>query len=158
MSKQALQRLGYCEKALELKQEIEGHFLLLGEYLHQIKENRLYEPQWTSFEEFVFEMKMSTNTANKLIQVHKTFILSYGFTSNEIKNAGGFSLLVDVLPMVTSRKSAEKWLLSASTLTRSDLRKEITEAKTGIQMKDCEHAETYTVTICKHCGERIQTE
>lgn len=152
----ALQKLGYCEKALELKKDIEGNFLVLGEYLYYIKENQMYEPQWSSFDEFVFEMKMSMNMANKLIQLHKTFIVGYGFSSQEIINAGGWSCLADILPMVNSRKSAEKWIHLTASLTRGDLRKELKEARTGKLMSQCLHENTYTVCICKDCGERNQ--
>ncbi len=150
------QIIDYCGKAIALKKDIEINFLTLGEYLYYIKENQLYEPNWSSFEEFLFDLKLSSNTSNKLIQIYKKFILSYGFTSQEVIDAGGYSLLADVLPMISSRKSAEKWLNLTTVLTRQDLRKEIKEAKTGIQMKDCKHANTYKVEICRDCGERWQ--
>lgn len=156
MSKHALKNLGYCEKALQLKHDIEGHFLMLGEYLYNIKEHNLYDSQWGSFEEFVFDLKMSQNMANKLVQIYKTFILGYGFTTSEVIKAGGWSVLQEILPMIDSRKSAEKWLNAAATLTQADLRKEVKELKTGIPMKNCAHTDTYTVEICRGCGDSIQ--
>lgn len=152
----ALQRLGYCEKAIELKKNIEGSFLDLGELLYNIKEHRMYEPQWSSFEEYCFELKMSSNVIYKLIQIYKTFIIGYGFTHSEVITAGGFSLLQDILPVIKTKKDAMEWLKKSEVLTRSDLRKEIKEQKTGISMTSCKHPETYTVEICKHCNERWQ--
>ena len=155
MSK-ALDRLSYCEKALELKKDIEGNFLVLAEYLYYIQDRNLFESQWTDFDEFLEEMKMTKSTAFKLTHIYKTFILGYGFTSKEINSAGGISSLSDIIPMVNSKKTAEKWLHLTTTLTRSDLRKEIKEAKTGVTMANCKHGNTYKVQICKDCGERWQ--
>lgn len=152
MSKE-LKNLDYCNQTLRLKKDIEGSFVMLGEYLHTIKENQLYEPQWSSFEEFCFELKMSSNMVNKLMMIYKTFILGYGFTQEQIATAGGWSVIAEVLPQIDSKKSALKWLASCATLTRSDLRKELLEAKTGIPMKQCEHKDTYTVEICRNCGQ-----
>lgn len=156
MSSSALRRLGYCEKALELKKDIEENFLLLGEYLYNIKEHQMYTPQWSSFDEYIDELKMSTSNVNRLIQIHKTFVLDYGFSSQEIITAGGSSSLGDILPVITSRKTAEKWMTLSGTLTRKDLRNELIEAKTGVLQTSCGHKNTYTVEICRDCGERKQ--
>lgn len=153
MSKE-LKNLDYCNQTLKLKKDIEGSFVLLGEYLHVIKENQLYEPQWSSFDEFCFELKMSSNMVNKLMQIYKTFIVGYGFTQEQIASAGGWSVIAEVLPQIDSKKSAIKWLASCATLTRSDLRKELVEAKTGIPQMNCQHKETYVIKICRSCGEK----
>ena len=149
-----LQNLDYCNQTLKLKKDIEGSFVTLGEYLYEIKERQLYEPQWSSFEEFCFELKMSSNMVNKLMQIYKTFVLGYGFTQDQISNAGGWSVISEVLPVIDSKKSAIKWLASCATLTRSDLRKELTELKTGIPQMQCKHENTYLLRICRNCGER----
>lgn len=154
----ALQQLGYCEKAIALKYEIEDNFLLLAEYLWNIKEHQMYDSQWSSFEEFVEEMKMSLRSAYRLIQIHEKFVLEYQFSSQDIIAAGGTSSLSEILPQIASKKDAIHWMNLSSTLTRSDLRKELTEAKTGLPMKNCPHADTYSITICKKCGEKTQIE
>lgn len=155
MSK-SLQNLDYCQKALDLKSEIEGNFIFLAEYLYHIKENQMYEPQWSSFDEFCMELKMSSSNVFKLIQVYKTFILGYGFTSKDMITAGGISSIADILPMVTSRKTAEHWLGLTATLTRADLRKELVEARTGIPQMACLHANTYVVSVCRDCGDKYE--
>lgn len=155
MSKE-LQNHNYCEKAITLKESIEGNFLELGEYLYNIKENQLYSPSWNSFAEFCWELKMSSNMVNKFIQIYKTFVLGYSFSKDQLVTAGGWTVLQEILPMVTSRKEALHWLSEASTLRRGDLRKSIMESKTGVEMSECEHKRTYTVEICKNCGEKRQ--
>ena len=147
--------LKYCNDALALRESIEDDFLVLGEHLYNIKEHNLFEPQWSSFIEFCFELRMSQNNINKLMQIYKTFILEYGFERKQITTAG-VSLLSDVLPAIENKKDATKWLAKASLLTRQDLRKELIEHKTGIDMRKCKHKDTYTVEICRTCGERKQ--
>lgn len=146
----------YCNQALKLKQDIEANFLVLAEYLYNIKEHNLFAPQWESFVEFCFELKMSSNMVNKLIQIHKTLILGYGMQPNEILTAGGWSVIQEVLPVISSKKDAVKWLESARTLTRQDLRKTLHETKTGIDMNTCKHKNTYMIKVCRDCGDRCQ--
>ena len=149
------ENLKYCNDAIALKEKIEDDFLTLGEYLHNIKEHSLFEPQWSSFIEFCFELKMSQNTINKLIQIYKVFVLDYGIGRNQITNAG-VSLVTDILPVINTKKDALKWLGKASLLTRQDLRRELIEHKTGVDMTKCKHEDTYVVEICRDCGERKQ--
>ncbi|MBX4188188.1 MAG: hypothetical protein KW793_03590 [Candidatus Doudnabacteria bacterium] len=152
MSKKEVKNLEYCERVLSLKKDIEGSFLVLGEYLHEIKASKLYEPQWSSFEEFSFELKMSTNTVNKLMQIYRTFVLEYEISRENIITAGGWSVISDLLPVVDSKRTALHWLNAASNMTRADLRKELIEAKTGVSMQTCKHPAMYTISVCRDCG------
>lgn len=147
--------LKYCEEALALRESIEDDFLLLGESLYNIREHNLFEPQWSSFVEFCFELRMTQASINRLIQIHKVFVLDYELPRKEITHAG-VSNLFDVLSSIQNKKDAQKWLAKATLLTRQDLRKELTEHKTGIDMRKCKHKNTYVVEICKDCGERKQ--
>lgn len=150
--------LQYCQDALALKKNIEVDFLSLGEYLYNIKEHNLFDPQWGSFLEFCDELKMSQNTVNKLIQIHETFILGYGFSVDQISTVGGWGALQEILPMVKSKKDAVRWLKEASLLTSSDLRKNIREEKTGVDMARCRHKDSYIIRICRTCGDRMQLD
>lgn len=154
MSKTDLQNLDYCQKAINLKNSLETTYLELGEQLYQIKEKELFKANWETWEEFTWELRMTSNSINKLIQIYKTLVLGYGFTSQEIGAAGGWTLIADVLPMITSKDDAVVWLKNAETLTRADLRKTIKEKKTGVSMSECKHKNTYTIEICSDCGER----
>lgn len=149
------ENLKYCNDALALRESIETDFLTLGEYLHNIKEHNLFEPQWSSFLEFCFELRMSQNNINKLIQIHKTFVLDYKLERKQIANAG-VSLLTDILPAIQNKKDAVKWLDKATLLTRNDLRKELLECKTGVSMTKCRHKNSYLISICRDCGQRTQ--
>lgn len=147
--------LSYCEGTLELKRSIEYKFLELGERLKKISNERLYEPQWTSFGEYVGEMKMSESTASKLINIYQKFIVDYGISRERLLVSGDWSVLAEVLPIVRDKESAEEALHMCKELSRQDIRKYIKEQKTGIDMRDCVH-DFYTLQICRTCGEKVR--
>lgn len=144
----------YCTEALTMKKQIEGQFLTLGKYLYNIKEDNLFTPQWSSWSEFCTELKMSENMVNKLIQIYKTFIIQYKIPAEKITTAGGWTVIAELLPVINSLDDANKWLESARELTRDDLRKEVKETKSGVEMRHCGHKNTYTIRVCRDCGHR----
>ena len=151
--------LQYCQNTLAFKDNIERDFLELGERLYNIRENALYEPQWASFGEFCMEMRnLSPASVSKLINVYKRFEVDYKIPKKLITDAGGWTLVADLLPVVSSRKEAMDWLDEASVLTRSDLHKRILEKKSGVDMSKCKHVDTYSITICRDCGERWRSD
>lgn len=151
-----LQNYKYCTDAIALKNRIESDFMTLAASLYKIKQEELYRPSWTSWEEYREELKMSENSVNKLIQMHDTLILKYKIPAEKIVNAGGPSVISDLLPVIKTKEEAEDWLAKASVLTRKDLRDEIQESKTGLPMKDCKHKNTYTIVVCRDCGLKIE--
>lgn len=153
--KNELQNHNYCTKAIKLKNDLETGFIVLGEHLHNIYANSLWEASWDSWEAFVSELKMSSNHVNKLMQIYRTLVLSYGLKAEHIVTAGGWSVVADILPMITSKKDALKWLNKAQVLTRADLRKEIKEVKTGLPMAQCKHLNKEMIPMCKciDCGD-----
>lgn len=146
--------LAYCNSALALKKDIETIYLTLGEYLYNIKQGELYRPQWDSWEVFYAELKMSQNMVNKLIKIYELFVLTYHFKEEEVITAGGWTIIQEILPVIENKEEAVKWLETAKTLTREDLRKEVKEAKTGIEMRRCAHKNTYLIKICRDCGNK----
>ncbi len=152
----AKNNLTYCNDALTLKTSLEQGFLRLGEYLHTIKLKRLWESNWASWEEFSLEFKMSQNSITKLIQIYSTFVLDYRIEGDRVVEAGGWSVIAELLPVIESKKDAEDWLTKAKELTREDLRKEITEKKTGVPMQQCKHKNTYTIVVCRDCGVKME--
>lgn len=146
-----LTNLKYCEEALRIKNEIEVRFLELGEMLYEIRVNKLYEPQWSSFYEYCLEFKgLSPSTISKLINVYKKFVLEFNFPQGKLQSVGGWTLLSDISKKCNTKEEAEHWISKASVLTRNDLKKTvIMDGK-----EECKHKNTFTITICKDCGER----
>lgn len=146
-----------CQTTLDLKDKIENSFLILGESLWKIREERMWEGQWTSFGEFLMEMKMSEPTASKLINIWAKFVMEFGINPFLVVEAGGWGNVAEILPVVKDKLSAEEWLGKAKVLTREDLRTEIRIAKGGTPPEDCSHGDSYTIKVCRTCGtsERI---
>jgi len=151
-----LPAFNYCQQTIALKHRLEASFLALGERLAKIKTECLYEGQWDDFEAFLAEMKINTSTANRLIQIYQTFILDLKCAPARLAEAGGWTIVSEILPFVKDRKSADHWLDRAKTLTRSDLRRDLTEARNGKDMAKCKHADVYLLQVCRDCGLRTR--
>lgn len=149
-----LPAFNYCQQTIALKHRLEGSFLALGERLMKIKVDCLYEGQWDDFEAFLDEIKLSTSTANRLIQIYEKFILEFKCAPARLAEAGGWTVVSDILPLAKDKKSADHWLDRAKTLTRTDLRRDLTEARTKKEMAKCKHEDTYLIRVCRDCGLR----
>lgn len=154
MSKEIEENYGYCKETLTFKGKLEEGYLILAKRLKKIRDERLFAQGWEYFADFLEEMHMSEATASKMIQIYEKFVLGWGFNSEDLLKAGGWSSIAETLPVVHSRADAEDALLQAGTLTRADLRRYVTEKKSGKPMELCLHAESYNINICKTCGER----
>lgn len=148
--------LEFCNNAIALKKNLEKSFINLGQYLHEIKEKSLWEANWSSWDEYCLELKMSRNSINKLIQIYSTFVLDYNIGPEKIATAGGWTVVSELLPVIETREQAIEWIHKAQELTREDLRKEVTEAKSGVQQSACKHKNTYTIVVCRACGIRME--
>lgn len=154
MSKTEIRNFAYCEDTKKLKEHLESSFLELGERLLIIRDGRLYEPQHTSFTEYVWELKMSEGTASKLINIFKRFVLEYGIDRQRLIDAGGWSNLAVVLPVIKSKRDAEYWLERYEVNSRPDVEKEVKELRTGLSQAECKHLDYYELRICNDCGMR----
>lgn len=145
----------YCQKAIEMEGIARGVYLTLGEMLYNIREEQMYEPHWSSWNEYCMEFKdFSQGSISKMISVYEVFILKYSFSPLELTKAGGWTKLYAMTPFIKSKADAKHWLGISSTLNRSDLTKELVEASTGVSMKECEHEDTFVFRVCKTCGEK----
>jgi len=146
----------YCDLTLTMEEGARAVYLMLAERLYNIRQERLYEPYWSSWQEFNMEFKdLAPSSISKLITVYETFVLKFGYKPSELSKAGGWTKLYQMTKQVKSKADADKWLALGETHSRQDLDKYLVEAKTGVDMSGCPHAETYTVVICTHCGERV---
>lgn len=149
-----LARLNYCEETRLKVRELEGSFLVLGERLKKIRDEKLFIGQWETFEEYLEDVKLTAPTASKLINVYQKFLVEWQFRQEKLMEAGGWSVLYPILRIATSKEEAEEWVDKACVLSRKDLEKEITEAKTGIDMSKCKHHDTYVLKVCRTCGHK----
>lgn len=150
------QQHNFCLKLIEAKNEIELRFLEMGKCLKEIYENRYYEAGWTCWDEYIMDLKISNGTALRLINIYKVFILRYNFTPAQLAKAG-WTAIAELLPQIkenTPQSEAKDWVEQSIVLSRKDLRRAIFERKTGIDTATCLHEDTYTIKICRKCGER----
>lgn len=154
------QKHNLCKSALLLKRDIEVSFLQLGELLYKIKTGNLFEAGWESWEEYEMEFRMPPSTISRLIRIYEVFRLRYSFPQAELADIGwsGLAEILPVLPPETPRARAEELMGQVAVQSRTDLRRTIKEAKTGIDMSKCKHKDTYTLRICRDCGERIRED
>jgi hypothetical protein len=147
-----------CDKVAELGNMGNTAFLELGKGLAQIRDEELFAGQWETFNDFLDDKKIAKSTANKLINVYKTFVEDCGIPLEELKKANWYDLS-EVRKMAKDKKSAEEWLNKAIILNRADLRKEVTEQNTGIQMADCKHEITVDMVMrkCETCKDVWRT-
>jgi len=148
--------LDFCEDAINKKHFLEMQWLELCAMLKEIRDKDLFAGRWDTFEDFLTDpaMGMDKGTASKMINIHEKLTLEYKVKPTMIANAGGWSKVAELLPTVKNKEDAEAWLAKAAVLSKSDLRKEIKEEKTGIQMSKCRHRNSYKVVMCccRDCG------
>lgn len=160
--KLAQHNFNYCEETISLKSKLELGYLDLAQRLFKIEDGGMYKPNYETFEEFLLEIKISLSTANKLKNIWVRFIHDLDIEPKMLAEAGGWSIVAEILPYAYTKKDAEKWLSLAKSNTKNDLRKHLIEAKTGIKMVNCRHLEEVVITFkkCLKCGEthRIYNE
>lgn len=145
----------YCENALKLEREARFSYLALGEMLFNIRQELLYEPFWSSWNEYCMEFKdLSQPSIAKLISIYETFVLKYGYKPEELAKVGGWTKLYSIIMYIKNKGDAKMWMDLASTLSRTDLTKYLVEAKTGIKMYECKHKKTFLIRVCEDCGNK----
>lgn len=129
-----------------MKGKIESSFVQLGQMLYEIKSERHYESGWESWGEFLMDMRISQGMASKLMSIYETFVLQYKIKPALIAEAGGWTVVYDLLPLAKDKESAEQWIKDAANMTRSDVKKQAFSARKKKEPKECEH------TYCKMCS------
>lgn len=144
----------YCEATIKLKRDLELSYLELAQRLYKIREQKMFEPNYETFDEFLQEIKISTSTASNLIGIWVRFVLQFKIKPKLLAEAGGWSVVAEILPHAENKQQAEKWLLQAKENSRQDLRKSLKEHVTGIDMSLCKHEDKEIITFerCKKCG------
>lgn len=147
-----------CIAAIEAKKDIEWKFIELGKMLYTIKNDRLYEAGWSSWEEYCMELKLAQPTISKLFRIYEVFVLHYQIEPLKLAEAGGWSSVAELLPLIdqeTTTKARVRELLGLATdQPRHDLRKTIADERRG---KPCTHKKTrfLILEICDDgCNER----
>lgn len=150
--------LTFLEETIQLKNSLEESFIHLGERMLRIRDERLYEGKYENFEEFLGELKISPATASKMINIYQTFVLKFEFSRQELIEAGGWTGLYKISSLCKTKDEAKEWVKKAKELSSEDLDIVVREEKSGVAQYECPHnEETYTIMVCKKCGDKIKT-
>jgi len=146
--------IDYCTQTIALKKTIESGFIVLGERLCKIKEEELWNSQWSSFAEYLAEMNINESTASKMISVHQTYVVKYQLDEKVLIEAGWDKLYQsrELLNKAKTKQDVLDIVNKITTLKRDDARALIREHRNP----DCPHNDTYEVHLrcCKTCGNR----
>ncbi len=156
---EAQKNFSYCEETIRLKQSFEVRYLEFASRLAKIEAEKMYQPNFETFDEFLEEIKVDRSVASRMIAVWRKFVVEFKFRPKQIAAAGGWSKVYEVVKYSTTKKQATEWLKKLSAgLTRSDLRKELQEAKTGIMMSECKHKNFEEIVFqkCLDCGDTFR--
>jgi hypothetical protein len=154
------ERYALVRRAFDVKKDIELRYLEMGAVLKEIRDSGAWEDTYESFDNpkmhnFIEDLRIKKSTANKLIQIYEKLVIDYKIKPEKLLEAGGWSKLAEVLPLVKDKTTADHYVnLAISARNQKDLRENIREEKTGIIMSECPHNDFYVLKICRRCGER----
>ncbi|MCD6429384.1 hypothetical protein J7L09_01680 [bacterium] len=152
------------QKIKKIKDNIAVSYIYLAKYLKEIKEKKLYKYlSYNSFEEYLSspELQISHTKAYDLIRIYTKYCEEFGVPLEEM--TAHWTVIRETLPVVT-KENYEEWLHRARELSRSDLKLEIKQLKSGIDPSKCEHDKHPEWWIhkefwqCKKCGERTYVD
>ena len=110
----------YINETLELKNNIEGAFLSLGERLHTIKDQELWKGMYNNYPEFLAELGLSEGQASKLRQIHLVFRLQYGVDALKLARIGQRRLYA-IIPLCTDEQTTQRALENIEGLSSTDV-------------------------------------
>jgi hypothetical protein len=120
------------QRIVNLRNTAEGAFLALGEQLYYFEKWEQYkEMGHETFEAYLADadVDIGQKTARRLIAVFERYVLELHQTPVSLLGAG-YSKLYSAAKIV-DENNVEEWIAKASSLSRSDLKKEISTHKTG---------------------------
>lgn len=147
----------FCLEALERKTDLERSYLELGAMLYRIKEERLFEAGWESWDEYAMEFRMSQAAISRMLRIYEVFQLRFKLAPKLLASAGGWTVLGDLLPSIkedTTRERVLELIDLAGLQTRVHLQQTLKEIKRG--GVPCKHKNTHELhlMVCEDCGER----
>ena len=146
----------YCEDTKNLKNNLEVGFIQIAKRLHAIKYGKLYESQYGTWSLYLDDIKMHQSKAEQLIRIYEKFIVEYKIKEQVLAEAGGWSVLVRLLPLAKTQQLAQEALQQATLLpNRVTLTNYVKEALED-DFKTCACEDTYEIKICRTCGERTK--
>lgn len=146
----------FCETTIRHKADLETGYILFGGRLCRIKDERLWEAGWDSWDEYLMEMKLTDSSASRIMNIYRTFRLRFGIPEKKLALAGGWTVLAEYLPLVrpdTTKEEVDEWVEDAARMPRKHIREHIMEKRKGVSISECKH-DFYLLRCCKKCPYR----
>jgi hypothetical protein len=126
-----------CEKAVALKNKLEIGFLELGKLLKQIRDEKLYMPEFEAFWMFTEEkLQITESTASKMIKVYVRCILEWDISPDTIVGVGGWNSAYEITCIASSKEQAVDLFEKREIMPPSEWKKEVADMKDG---GECDH-------------------
>lgn len=133
------------EKCIKLFSKARGSLMEAALSLYDIKTNKKWRAQFSSFNEFLLELQIDPAQASRLCSVVEHYIVQGGIEPTQISDHSPEKLYRAMrLPL-----SPIEQALRASTWTTQELRAELSRKENGDE-HTCE-----AIQICKTCGRRM---
>lgn len=148
----------YCQKTTELKASLESGFIVLGERLKKIRDERLYLPVHEAFYAYCEEeLKISEPCATKMILVYSRLIEEWGISPEKVVAMGGYNKAYTLSQKSKDKEDflalMEKCQTADGFVATSEMNKIIADHEGG---GVCPHSDTYLVRICKACNLHVK--
>lgn len=143
----------YVRQTIDLVKQIETRFLELGSRLYRIREERLWEETYESYQDFLDAAHINPGHASILCSIHKHYVVE-GKKKTETLAGIGYSNLYEAIPLI-ERDGVDKAVVVAGTLTRAEIKDEVREQKHGVHRHKLG---TERWAKCDTCGKFIRVD
>ena len=141
-----LQPNDFCRDTIELVKAIETRFLELGARLYKIAEEKLWEGQYESFNDFLQNASINKGTASKLVSIHRSYVVEGGVKVEQLAGVP-YTNLYQAIPMI-EKEGAARVATLAETLTKEEIKEELREQKFGLHEHAVVGDERWGVCTC----------
>lgn len=121
----------FVRETIELVKSIETRFLELGARLYKIREEKLWEGTYYSFNHFLADLQLTPGNASILASVHKNYVIEGGIEPAQLAGIP-YSNLYEAIPLI-EKEGVTSAAVKAETLTRAEIKEEVQEKKLGTE-------------------------
>ncbi len=119
----------FVRETIDLVKQIETRFLELGARLYRIREEKLWENTYTSYQEFLDSAHINPGHASILASIHKHYVVDGGVQFKTLQGVG-YSNLYEAIPLI-EKEGIDNAIVKAATLTRSEIKDEVRDGHHG---------------------------
>ena len=139
----------YLNETLALKTELEKNYILLSERLYNIFTERYWDKAgYGSFDEFLMELRMSRQTASKLITIYRIYIVEKKVALTQLLSVRSWESLYLARSLATTPEKTQEVVESCAVMSQHDVRELV------VDDKECEGHDFYEMRVCRNCGHK----